>query len=404
MTIGELVDAFNDVPGLSAGIDPSGHLRLSADVGTRFDFARGLDTSPDALGSFGGARASIGSGGEGPFALASGDTLTLTGPAGPYTVTFVPTDFAEITQASAEEIAAVINADPGTAANGLQARTVGGQLVLQSIAEGSTTSFEVTAGSALGALGLTPGTTVTGHDTAVTVTLTGSYEGAGNRDLTFRPTVDGEIGTTPGLQVEVFDANGSLVKTLDVGAGYQPGSEIELVDGVRVSFGLGTLSATHNDAFDATFVAASDSSDVLVALGLGSFFEGTGLADIAVRSDIAADPSRLATSDDGSPGDNGALLRLLALQESVASELGTSFGEFYGSVVGDVGFQIQSTEKSLELESFLVDSLVARRQQVSGVNMDEELVDMIRFEQAFGAAAQFIQVVNSLNDEILNLV
>lgn len=404
MTVGGLIAALNDVPGLEASLDPGGHVRLGAEAGTRFDFARGLDARPDKLGSFGGARASIGSGTDAPFALSGGDTLTLTGPAGTYTVTFDPTDFAEIGQATAAEVAAAINADPGTAVNGLQAASVGGQLVLQSLGEGSAFGFDVTAGSALGTLGLAPGTTVSGHDAAVVVTLAGSHAGPGNRNLSFRPTMDGEIGTTPGLQVEVFDMTGALVTTLDVGAGYQPGAELDVVDGVRASFGFGILSATHNDRFDATLVAASDSSDLLVAVGLGSFFEGTGMADIAVRSDIAADPSRLATSDDGSAGDNGALLRLLALQESTAAGLGASLGEFYDGIVGDVGFQIQSTEKSLEVESSLVDSLTARREQVSGVNMDEELVDMIRFEQAFGAAAQFIQVVNSINDEILNLI
>ena len=48
--------------------------------------------------------------------------------------------------------------------------------------------------------------------------------------------------------------------------------------------------------------------------------------------------------------------------------------------------------------------LVARRDQTSGVNVDEELVDMIQFEQAYGAASRFIQVLNSLHDEILNLL
>ena len=45
-----------------------------------------------------------------------------------------------------------------------------------------------------------------------------------------------------------------------------------------------------------------------------------------------------------------------------------------------------------------------RREQISGVNVDEELVNMIQHEQAFGAASRFIQVVNSLNDEVLNLL
>ena len=62
------------------------------------------------------------------------------------------------------------------------------------------------------------------------------------------------------------------------------------------------------------------------------------------------------------------------------------------------------SQNSSEVEQFLVDALDERRLQVAGVNVDEELVDMIQFEQAFGAASQFIQVVNQLQQEILNLI
>jgi flagellar hook-associated protein 1 FlgK len=51
-----------------------------------------------------------------------------------------------------------------------------------------------------------------------------------------------------------------------------------------------------------------------------------------------------------------------------------------------------------------VDNLNQRRESVSGVNVDEELVNMIEYEQAFGAAAQYIQVVNSLSETLLSIV
>jgi len=41
---------------------------------------------------------------------------------------------------------------------------------------------------------------------------------------------------------------------------------------------------------------------------------------------------------------------------------------------------------------------------VSGVNVDEELVDMVKYEQAFQAASQFINVINDLQGELLNLL
>ena len=119
---------------------------------------------------------------------------------------------------------------------------------------------------------------------------------------------------------------------------------------------------------------------------------------------IVADPGTLATGSGGGAGDNGALLAMMELQHGTVSGLGGTFTQFYGSVVGGLGFDISSTESSIEVEEFLMDSLEARREQVSGVDVNEELVDMIQFEQAFAAAAQFIQVVNGLQEEVLGLL
>jgi flagellar hook-associated protein 1 FlgK len=96
---------------------------------------------------------------------------------------------------------------------------------------------------------------------------------------------------------------------------------------------------------------------------------------------------------------------MVSLQEkSLTAISGNTLGQYYGDIVGGVGFDISGAQNSLEVESFLLESLDARRDQVSGVNLDEELVNIIEYEQAFAAAAQFIQVVNQLNDEILSLI
>ena len=71
-------------------------------------------------------------------------------------------------------------------------------------AGGSAVSFDVAGGSALGALGWTAGT-VSGHDSALEIEISGKYTGSGNGELRFVPSGDGVIGTTPGLEVLVYD-------------------------------------------------------------------------------------------------------------------------------------------------------------------------------------------------------
>ena len=199
-------------------------------------------------------------------------------------------------------------------------------------------------------------------------------------------------------------SDGQLVTTLDVGAGYAPGSAISFGDGISASFTFGTISATDNDALQLHALADSDSTDVLVALGLNSLFEGSDAETIGLRNDIEANPDLLSTSSSGAAGDNGVILDLLALAEGPVEGLNTSVRGFFAAVVSDVGHQISVTNASLEIEQAVVGALVQRRGEIVGVNIDEELVAMIQFEQAFGAAAQFIQVINQLQDEVLNLL
>ena len=83
---------------------------------------------------------------------------------------------------------------------------------------------------------------------------------------------------------------------------------------------------------------------------------------------------------------------------------GRSLGDFYGSIVSGLGFEVSVSTDAYQANDTLVQSLQQRRDSVAGVNVDEELVDLVRYEQAFSAAAQFISVVNQLGEEVLSLI
>jgi flagellar hook-associated protein 1 FlgK len=405
------LDALNDVPGLSATLDARGRLRVAADQGFAFDFSRRIDADPDPEGLFGGARPTFATGAAGPFALADGDTLTLAvqsgGPPASVALTFSAADFADISQATAEELADVINADPQAQASGVRASAVEGRLFLQSLSTGTGATLTLTGGTAVGALGLGAftGVPVTGQANAVDVRLGGTYTGASDQRYVLRPLGDGTIGTTPGLQVEVFDQGGQRVALLDVGAGYVPGTELEIAHGVRARFGLGELSATHGDLLAFEAVADADSTDALVALGLNGMLEGSGASDIALRAELADDPALLSVSLSGEEGDGSLLVDLLELEHAVDEGLGgVDLGRFFGDLVGEVGFEAGRTESALASSAAVLESLETRQQSISGVNVDEELVDLVAYEQSFAAAAQYLSVVNQLGEEILSLL
>ncbi len=404
-TVGDLLAALSGIDGVQASLDGQGHVTIQAEASHGFDFSNRLNNSPDAAGTFGSGHASLGTGAAGPFALSDGDTIDLVGPDGAFSVTLDQGDFFEITEATASELADAINADPNMQANGLRAVVVADRLFLQTEGSGATESFQVAGGSALASLGWAAGTTITGSDTGSTVTVSGSYIGSENDQFVFTPRTDGDIGTTPGLLIDVHDANGELVTTLDVGEGYLPGTELEVADGVRVSFGFGTLSSSENDAFSVDLISDSDTTDVLVALGINGLFTGTGASDFGVSDALLEDPSLLSASTSGVEGDAGALLDLLGLQFSgVESSGGRGLEGALSDIVTALGFEAQSAMNARDVKEYVVASLDQRRAEISGVNVDEELVEMMRFEQSFAAASRYIQVINDLNDSLLALI
>ncbi|MDG1491317.1 MAG: flagellar basal body rod C-terminal domain-containing protein, partial [Planctomycetota bacterium] len=403
MTVQGFADALSGIQGLSARIDTAGRLAVDSLSQTKFHFGARLDSSPDDVGTFGGERASHVSSFGGPFAIGTTSTLELVGAAGPFTLTLDPATFDSVGSPTAQELVDSFNQSPDMAAGDLRAVAVGDRIGFQTLSTGAAASFQIAGGTAVAALGLSVGT-YSGQELGVEVAATGTYEGSDNDRWTFTPVGTGTIGTTPRLEVEVRDEAGALITTLDVGEGYAPGTSIPVAEGLEVSFSVGEINGTAGDAFVIDMIADSDTSDVLVALGLNSLLTGNDAATISLNGDIVKDPRLFAGSSTGEDGDNGAILAMLDVQSAEIEGLDGTLATYYGSLVGGVGFEIASTSSALEVERFMLGSLEGQREEVSGVNVDEELVKMIEYEQTYQAAARFLQVVGQLNDTVLALV
>ena len=81
-----------------------------------------------------------------------------------------------------------------------------------------------------------------------------------------------------------------------------------------------------------------------------------------------------------------------------------SYQEAYASTVADVAVKTRQAEKALGTEQVLLDQSVAARESVSGVNLDEEAANLIRYQQAYQAAAQIIAVADELFQTLLSSV
>lgn len=104
-------------------------------------------------------------------------------------------------------------------------------------------------------------------------------------------------------------------------------------------------------------------------------------------------------------GDNRNALLLADLQAAkTMAGATTSFQGAYAQTVGGVGTRTRDSLIGQEASESVLRQTVAQREAVSGVNLDEEASDLLKFQQAYEASARIIQVSSELFDTLLNSV
>jgi len=124
---------------------------------------------------------------------------------------------------------------------------------------------------------------------------------------------------------------------------------------------------------------------------------------IAVDAGILQDTNTIAAGQQPESGDNANALALANLKEASLLE-GATLSEFYHALVGNVGLESQKSSTLADHQQLLLTEAENQRESLAGVSLDEEQVDLIRFQQAFSSAAQLIRIADELADEVINLV
>ncbi|MFC1585867.1 flagellar hook-associated protein FlgK [Fibrobacterota bacterium] len=109
------------------------------------------------------------------------------------------------------------------------------------------------------------------------------------------------------------------------------------------------------------------------------------------------------------PGDGSNALRIAQIRDQLIMDddgIGNptkTIGEFYAGAIGALGVERSQSRTTMETRDFLVDQFEARKLEISGVSLDEELANMIRFEHTYQASARYITVINEILDTLINL-
>jgi flagellar hook-associated protein 1 FlgK len=145
------------------------------------------------------------------------------------------------------------------------------------------------------------------------------------------------------------------------------------------------------------------------APGNTNFFTDTGdpaqrtAAGISLDSTLSTTTLRTTNDVAQEQGDNTLILAIAELDGAEFSGLGDrSFSSFYRATISDLAQNVATVESRLEDEGIVFNLLKEQQDSVSGVSIDEEMTDMMKFQRAFEATARHIKAIDEMLDVIIN--
>jgi flagellar hook-associated protein FlgK len=227
------------------------------------------------------------------------------------------------------------------------------------------------------------------------VSFGGAYTGAANDTYTFTVTGTGDVGVEDPMTLTVTDDDGATIAVLNIGRGYAAGEPIEIGEtGVNVALGIGDLVA--GDSFSVKLFADTDTSGLLSAVGLNTFFSGTSAINMAVLSAVQNDVGRVASSSVAGEADNRNAVRMASIRDQQITGLGSlSCGQYYRRIVANVGQDLSIKQIRKDNLEDILQNLTIQQSDVSGVDINNEAAQLLVFEQMFQAMAKYMLTVQS---------
>jgi flagellar hook-associated protein 1 FlgK len=182
---------------------------------------------------------------------------------------------------------------------------------------------------------------------------------------------------------------------------------VAIQDGVSTGGQIAAALQTHGDI---NSVVATEPS---AAWTLGGGSDAVSIGGIHSAADIQVNPAIVnnldliaaASTRDGVPGDNSNAIAIANLQYvKTMNSSSSSFDDYYHSLVSEVGSETQNTISYYRHQTDMVVQLENRREAKSGVSLDEEMINLVKFQNAYDAAAKLITTADELLQTVLNMV
>lgn len=137
-----------------------------------------------------------------------------------------------------------------------------------------------------------------------------------------------------------------------------------------------------------------------------AFFTGTTAATISLNTAGITGTDKIAASGNGLLlGDNSNALALAQLQgQKVMSANTATFGSYFNSLVSLVGLDVQSSKNTVAQDEAFTKQLTTLRESNSGVSLDEELTNLVKYQRSYQASAKLITTATEMMDTVIGLI
>ena len=165
-----------------------------------------------------------------------------------------------------------------------------------------------------------------------------------------------------------------------------------------------------------------DSNNALAILGMNTFFTwneevGQIVPDLTETLDINAvleanssliSAAYLDENNNIAPGGNDVALAVYSLQDQVISDFAgtgtnTTIDTFYSSFIAGVGVDVQNAGLNEKYNDTLLTQYVQKKESVVGINLDEEMADILKFQHLYQAAAKLISIADEMMQALLSV-
>lgn len=252
---------------------------------------------------------------------------------------------------------------------------------------------------------VTAGQAVAG--TGITLQLTAGAATAGDSFLV-RPTVDGAkniaLNITDPAKIAASSPVRSNAPTTNVGTGTITAASV--TGGLPLNVNLQQpVTITFNNP-PTTYSVAGTGIPALpasYAYTAGAAISFNGWTTQISGAPVAGDTFTVSQNTNATT-DGGNILKLAALQTTNTPANGTtSYQGAYGQLISQVGSQTRELDVTSKAQTSVLNQMTKAAQEVSGVNLDEEAANLMRYQQAYQAAAKAMAIADTMFNSLLDL-